>query len=65
MSTCYRDSAVMLHFAVSLGDALGHFRQGRMLAAARDLFTATNARSLGSVLGGLGTLRNFVRARPQ
>ncbi len=64
MSTCYRDSGVMLHFAVSLGDALGHLKQGRMLAAARDLFTGPNARSLGSVLGGLGTLRNFVRARP-
>src|SRR4029077_13571671 len=37
VADCYRDSSVMLHFAVSLGDALDHLRKGRLRAATKTL----------------------------
>ena len=46
---CYRDSAVMLHFAVSLGDAFDHLARGRVDKAAGALFTRANLRSARAV----------------
>src|ERR1700679_1537429 len=33
MADCYRDASVMLHLAVSLGDAFDELSEGRLLAA--------------------------------
>jgi MoaA/NifB/PqqE/SkfB family radical SAM enzyme len=46
---CYRDSSVMLHFAVSLGDALDHLARLRPDRAARALLTRENFRSAKAV----------------
>lgn len=50
IADCYRDSSVMLHFAVSLGDAFDHFVKGHPLAAFKTLATRANLASLGAVL---------------
>jgi MoaA/NifB/PqqE/SkfB family radical SAM enzyme len=46
---CYRDSSVMLHFAVSLGDACDHLAGLRLGRAARALMTRENLRSAKAV----------------
>jgi hypothetical protein len=40
----------MLHFAVSVGDAMEHCAAGRFVAAAKALATRSNLISLGAVL---------------
>jgi MoaA/NifB/PqqE/SkfB family radical SAM enzyme len=50
IADCYRDSSVMLHFAVSLGDALDHLTEGRLISALKTLATRTNLTSLGAIL---------------
>jgi MoaA/NifB/PqqE/SkfB family radical SAM enzyme len=49
IADCYRDSSVMLHFAVSIGDAVDHLRDGRLLAALKTLADRRNIRSLGAI----------------
>jgi MoaA/NifB/PqqE/SkfB family radical SAM enzyme len=49
IADCYRDSSVMLHFAVSLGDALGDVRNGHVLSALRTLADRRNITSLGAI----------------
>lgn len=61
MSTCYRDSSVLLHFAVSLGDAMGNLKQGKVSAAVRNVFTRSNARSIKALVGEWGTLRKLAK----
>ena len=51
IADCYRDSSVMLHFAVSLGDAMDHLGEGRVIAALKTLATRRNLSSMGAVLG--------------
>jgi MoaA/NifB/PqqE/SkfB family radical SAM enzyme len=50
IADCYRDSSVMLHFAVSLGDAFDHFTNGHVLEGLKALLTRANLTSLGAVL---------------
>src|SRR6202790_1687854 len=50
IADCYRDSSVMLHFAVSLSDAMEHLSEGRVLAAIQALADRHNLTSLGAVL---------------
>jgi hypothetical protein len=56
MADCYRDSSVMLHFAVSLGDAIDQLAEGRVLTALKALVTARNLESLGAVLENVPVL---------
>lgn len=49
IADCYRDSSVMMHFAVSIGDALDRLGEGRVLAALRTLADVRNLTSLGAV----------------
>ena len=59
MIDCYRDSSVMQHVAVSVSDAVGHARKGRLMAAARTLFTRANYLSLRSVFESLRWIRRI------
>lgn len=45
-SVCYRDASVMMHPAVSIGDALGHLKKGKVLSAFRTVLRRTNWFSL-------------------
>ena len=61
IADCYRDSSVMLHFAVSLGDALEQLGQGRVLAALKILADGRNLESLGAVAGNVGVLAKLAK----
>jgi len=50
IADCYRDSSVMLHFAVSLGDALDCLSEGHMFAALKAIVDGRNLESLGAVM---------------
>jgi hypothetical protein len=50
IADCYRDSSVMLHFAVSLGDACDHFAKGQVLAGLKTLAARANLVSLAAVI---------------
>lgn len=47
---CYRDSSVMLHFAVSLGDALDRLKEGKLAAALKTIADRRNVESLRAVI---------------
>jgi MoaA/NifB/PqqE/SkfB family radical SAM enzyme len=49
IADCYRDSSVMLHFAVSLGDAADRVREGKWLAALKLVLNGRNIESLRAV----------------
>jgi hypothetical protein len=61
VADCYRDSSVMLHFAVSLGDTLDHLRNGRVRAATKALMDRRNFVSLGAVLENAHVLTRLAR----
>jgi len=61
IADCYRDSSVMLHFAVSLGDALDQLAEGRLISALQTLFTRSNFVSLGSVLENSRVLSHLAK----
>jgi hypothetical protein len=46
----------MLHFAVSLGDAIDRLGEGRVLAALKTLATVRNASSIRAILENAGVL---------
>lgn len=57
IADCYRDSSVMLHFAVALGDALDRVREGKLIAAWKLLANSRNIESLKAVLEN-GSIRS-------
>ena len=61
IADCYRDSSVMLHFAVSLGDTLEQLGQGRVLAALKTLADSRNLESLGAVAGNVGVVAKLAK----
>jgi MoaA/NifB/PqqE/SkfB family radical SAM enzyme len=61
IADCYRDSSVMLHFAVSLGDAIDRLGEGRVLAALRTLATGRNVTSLKAVVENAGILAGLAK----
>lgn len=61
IADCYRDSSVMLHFAVSLGDALDLFGQGNIITAFRALADRRNLESLGAVVGNAPVLSRLAK----
>lgn len=63
MADCYRDSSVMLHFAVSLGDALDRLKEGRIVAALRVLSDSRNAESFSAVLENAPVRWKLARGR--
>jgi MoaA/NifB/PqqE/SkfB family radical SAM enzyme len=61
IADCYRDSSVMLHFAVSLGDALDSLGEGRLLAALKAVVDERNFVSLRAVLANAPVLSRLAR----
>ena len=61
MADCYRDSSVMLHFAVCIGDAIERLRNGRIVSALRVLLDARNLESVGAVGTNLGVISKLAR----
>jgi MoaA/NifB/PqqE/SkfB family radical SAM enzyme len=63
IADCYRDSSVMLHFAVSLSDALGEARTGHMIRALKTLADGRNLTSLGAISENAAILSRLARGR--
>ena len=61
IADCYRDSSVMLHFAVSLGDALDEAREGKLLAALKLIANRRNLESLRAVLENVSIRSRLAR----
>jgi MoaA/NifB/PqqE/SkfB family radical SAM enzyme len=61
IADCYRDSSVMLHFAVSLGDAIDRLGEGRVLAALKTLATARNLTSIRAIVENAGVLSGLAK----
>jgi MoaA/NifB/PqqE/SkfB family radical SAM enzyme len=61
IADCYRDSSVMLHFAVSLGDAADHLSEGRVIAALRALANRSNLVSLGAIASNAQVLSRLAK----
>ena len=61
IADCYRDSSVMLHFAVSLGDAAEHLKKGQVLSAVKTLADGRNLSSLVAVAHNAGILSKLAR----
>jgi hypothetical protein len=61
MADCYRDSSVMLHFAVSLGDAIDRLGEGHVLAALRTLATERNLTSIRAIVENAGVLSELAK----
>jgi MoaA/NifB/PqqE/SkfB family radical SAM enzyme len=59
IADCYRDSSVMLHFAVSLGDAFDSLGEGRIIGALKLLADRRNLSSLAAVAGNFGVLERL------
>jgi hypothetical protein len=61
IADCYRDSSVMLHFAVALGDAADAVFEGRLLAAVKILASRANLASIGAVVQNTRSLSSLAR----
>jgi hypothetical protein len=51
----------MLHFAVSLGDAMDYAGQGRVIEALKTFVTRQNLTSMGAVLGNVRVLSRLAK----
>lgn len=61
MSQCYRDSSVLLHTSVSVGDAIEHLREGKILSAVQDIAKPSNFSSLKTLIEDWGTLKKLAK----
>jgi MoaA/NifB/PqqE/SkfB family radical SAM enzyme len=61
IADCYRDSSVMLHFAVSLGDTFDCLSKGRMAEALKTIMDVRNLESLEAVLGNAPILSRLAK----
>ena len=61
IADCYRDSSVMLHFAVSLGDALDCLNEGHVIAALKAIMDGRNLESVGAVAGNTRVLSRLAK----
>ncbi len=59
---CYRDTSIMLHFAVALGDSFARLREGRISGALGALADRRNLGSLRAVLDHGRRLKNLAGA---
>lgn len=65
IADCYRDSSVMLHFAVSLGDAFDQFARGEIWAALKTMANRRNFESLGAIMANAKVLAHRGRTGPR
>ena len=61
IADCYRDSSVMLHFAVSLGDAIDCLSKGHVAAALGTIMNVRNLESIGAVVGNTPVLSRLAK----
>ena len=61
IADCYRDSSVMLHFAVSLGDAIDRLEEGHVLAALETLATGRNITSIRAIVENAEVLSGLAK----
>lgn len=61
IADCYRDSSVMLHFAVSLGDAVDRVREGKWIAALKLIANGRNIESLRAVFENVSIRARLAR----
>lgn len=61
IADCYRDSSVMLHFAVALGDCVTNLRAGRIRSALKSIADRRNLISMGAVLENVHVLARLAR----
>jgi MoaA/NifB/PqqE/SkfB family radical SAM enzyme len=61
IADCYRDSSLMLHFAVSIGDGIDHLREGRISDAFRSLTDSRNLSSIGAIVENAHVLSRLAR----
>jgi MoaA/NifB/PqqE/SkfB family radical SAM enzyme len=61
IADCYRDSSVMLHFAVSLGDAVDMLAQGHLLQALKTLANRKTLTSIGAVAQNLRSMSRLAK----
>jgi MoaA/NifB/PqqE/SkfB family radical SAM enzyme len=61
IADCYRDSSVMLHFTVSIGDAIDRLGEGHVLTALKILADTRNLSSLGAVVENVGVLSRLAK----
>lgn len=61
IADCYRDSSVMLHFAVSISDALHHLKRGHILTALKTLADKRNVSSIGAIAENAPVLSQLAR----
>ena len=61
IADCYRDSSVMLHFTVSIGDAFDQLSEGRLFAVIKTLADSRNLSSLRAVMDNAGILSRLAK----
>lgn len=61
IADCYRDSSVMLHFAVALGDSLDALKKGKVVQALGSLMDSRNFISLSSVIENAHVLSRLAK----
>lgn len=61
IADCYRDSSVLLHFVVSLGDAIDQVSEGRVFSALKTLWDMRNLSSLGAVAENVQILSRLAK----
>ena len=61
MNSCYRDSSVMLHSSVSIGDAIYSLKKGNLAEALIQISKKTNVLSIKGLLEDRQTLRKLGR----
>ena len=61
IADCYRDSSVMLHFAVSVGDTLDHLKGARPITAFKTMTDKRNLISLAAVAENAQVLSRLAR----
>jgi MoaA/NifB/PqqE/SkfB family radical SAM enzyme len=61
IADCYRDSSVMMHFAVSIGDAIDRLGEWRVLAALKALADKRNLVSLGAITANVHVLSKLAK----
>lgn len=61
IADCYRDSSVMLHFAVSLGDAADCLSKGHIARALKKIISVRNLESFEAVVGNAPVLSRLAK----